>query len=248
MHFSFALEPGDAQAESPSVCTDRVPETLIRVKNCPKSERQHRACPKTRAHHSGVLQNVLFVQTGGRAIKLAHDHRELPARIAEHRGSIYALNAFQDERPPCTCSIGEVLFSQAIRVPGHTRSLQAGQRQTCFSVLGQRFVSEPRKKGQLTHRVNAKPRVQRHLNSGESKNATLSWQPVATRIGNPASGVGPPSMLASGRDREEDRQADVQNETDRNANPRKPKTCQVRDRPDSILTRYAFGRFMRRRV
>ncbi len=48
--------------------------------------------------------------------------------------------------------------------------------------------------------------------------------------------------------REEDRQADVQNETGRNANPRKPKTCQVCDRPDSILTRYPFGRFMRRHI
>src|ERR1700747_244654 len=123
---------------------------------------------------------MFFVQTCGRAVNFAHDHRKLSARIAEHCGPIYALNPIQDKRPAGTCSIGEVLFSQAVRVPGNKRCRQAGQRQTCFSVLEQRVsFGTQEEKGGYPQSERLKPASSFHLTSGESKNATLSWQPAS---------------------------------------------------------------------
>jgi len=67
---------------------------------------KNRPLAEAGAHHSRVLQNVLFVQAGGGAIKFAHDHGKLSARVAEHCGPVHTLDSFQDEWPPCTCSIG----------------------------------------------------------------------------------------------------------------------------------------------
>jgi hypothetical protein len=55
-------------------------------------------------------------------------------------------------------------------------------------------------------------------------------------------------VLASGRDGEEDRQCNVQNETGRNTHPGKSQTNQVRDRSHGILPGNGVGRFMGRGI
>jgi hypothetical protein len=72
-----------------------------------------------------MLENLFFVKAGGRAVKFTDDDRKFPARISEHCGSTYSLNAIQDERTPCACSIGELMFGEAVRVPRHNKSLQS---------------------------------------------------------------------------------------------------------------------------
>src|SRR5579863_4352702 len=52
----------------------------------------------------------------------------------------------------------------------------AGQRQTCFSFRDNAFSFWTREERAV---VDAQTRVQPHLNSGESRNATLSWHPVS---------------------------------------------------------------------
>jgi hypothetical protein len=106
MHFSFALKPGNALAEGAAVGPNRVLQGFITVKDGSKTERQHRTLTETDADHARVLKNLFFVKAGGRAVKLTDDDRKFSARISEHCGPTYSLNAIQDERTPCTCSIG----------------------------------------------------------------------------------------------------------------------------------------------
>src|SRR6185312_6179261 len=104
---------------------------LIAVKNSAKTERQHRSLPEADTYHPGVLEHMLFIKIISASVEFAHDHRKFAAGIAEDGCAVHSLNAFQDKRAAGAGSVDLILvLSQAIRVPGHKRSLHAGREAT----------------------------------------------------------------------------------------------------------------------
>jgi len=81
MHFGFALEVGNALAKGAAVSAYSVSQTIIAVEDRPEPERQHCPLPEAHTYHSRVLQNMLLVQTGGRAIKFAYNNRKVAAGV-----------------------------------------------------------------------------------------------------------------------------------------------------------------------
>src|SRR5215469_8429402 len=178
MHLSFALQAGNALAKRPLVGANGVLQRLITVENRSETERKNRPLAETYANHPRMLQDVFLFQRRGRPLKFADDHGKITTRIAEYRGPVHPLNPIQNEGTAGASSICDLVLSEAVRVPGHKRSLQAGQRRTCIPRFFDNALVEPRKKGQLnTARSDAKSRIQPHLTPGESKNATISWHP-----------------------------------------------------------------------
>src|SRR6185312_3757704 len=88
----------------------------------------HRALTEANADYTGVFEHMLFIQTVIGSVEFAHDHRKFAAGIAKDGCTVYALNAFHDERAAGAGSVDLILvLSKAIRVPGHKRSLHAGR-------------------------------------------------------------------------------------------------------------------------
>jgi hypothetical protein len=72
-----------------------------------------------------MLEHVFLFEVDGGSIKFADDDRKLAAGIAENGSSINALNAVENEGAAGASSVRKAMLSQAIRVPGHKRSLQS---------------------------------------------------------------------------------------------------------------------------
>src|SRR6185437_6616944 len=178
VHLGLAFQAGHALTEGALVGADGVFQGFIVIKNCAKSERKHSPLAEADAHDARVLQNVLFLQVVGGAIKFADYHSEVAARITEDCSAVYALYAVEYEGAAGASSVRKPMFRQTIRVPGHKRSLQSWSEAYLLTSVFEttRLVRTQEERAACTARLDAKCRIQPHLTPGESKNATISLQ------------------------------------------------------------------------
>jgi len=153
VHFSLALEPGPRSRQRRGGW--REPHALG-IPHCQKSCQIEMAAPSpdgnktltTRACSRTCFSSRLVVARSNSLTMTANS----PLGYPSHCGPTHSLNAIQDERTPCTCSIGELMFGEAIRVPRHNKSLQSwSEANREASVFRDNVVSsEPGIKGSFT--------------------------------------------------------------------------------------------------
>src|SRR5207245_9358101 len=241
MHFCFALEVGDALPKRAAVRAYGVSQTVITVENRPEPERQHCSLTEAHTHYSGVLQNMLLVQTGGRAVKFAYNNRKVAAGVTQDCGSIHSLDPRQDKWPPCSCSVCEVpLLGEAVRVPGHKRSLQSWSEANLLTSV----FETTRLFRTQEERAVEQNRTPNNASSFILRRGHQEMQQFRCNLHPPLRMRGPNHMIL-GRKRKKHRQADVQDQTGWNADPGEPKTQKLRDRSNRVLPGNGIGRFER---
>ena len=157
-------------SESAAIGPNGLAESVVRIKDGSEAERQYRARPETNAYDPGVLENVFLLEFGFAPVVFADDDCKVTTGVAEDRGSIDALNAFQQEGAPGAGSIGEgLVLGNAVSVPRHMRSLRTFEvldfsaQVSVYSWLTTFLL--PRKKGRFCDEIERSnsPTSDRHL-------------------------------------------------------------------------------------
>ena len=83
-----------------------------------------------------MFKSGLLIQVAGCVVVFADDYGEFTTGIAENRGCIDALNAFEQERAASAGSIGEgLMLGETVRVPRHVELSEPGWRRTKPSLV-----------------------------------------------------------------------------------------------------------------
>src|SRR4051794_23081699 len=102
MHLRLTPQPVNRRSELFAVRTYGATHGLVVIKDCSKSERQHRRPLKACADHARMLYDRLLSELAIGHI-FAHDHGKVAARIPKYLGSIHSTQIFNRKRTSCSC-------------------------------------------------------------------------------------------------------------------------------------------------